>query len=128
MRKARGLFLPLVAGIAGVGVLVAFAQGGSSYLSVKEARMNGGQSIHVAGTIDTATLKERRKAGDQLEFDLVDPAGDRIHVRHVGEPPANLGEAKKVVVVGRVEGGNFISERMLVKCPTKYKDEEAQAK
>ena len=54
-----------------------------------------------------------------LAFDIKDPGGT-LHVVHVGEPPANIQEATKVVAIGGMQDGSFVSHQLLIKCPSKY--------
>lgn len=116
----------MLALLAAGGVVAAFVTSSSPYVSVKEAVANPGARVHLAGTIDPKSMKDDRIHGS-LSFDLSDKDGQKIHVRHVGEPPANLGEAKQIVAIGHVEGGEFISEKMLVKCPSKYEADKQPA-
>lgn len=115
----------LLALLAAGGVVAAFVSSSSPYVSIKEALANPGARVHLAGKIDPKTVRDDRLHGS-LSFDLRDPAGDKIHVNHVGEPPANLGEATQVVVIGKLVGGEFVSEKMLVKCPSKYESDRTK--
>lgn len=116
-----------VAVFAMTGVVMAFLNNASPYVTVAEAKVTSGSRLHLAGTIDKKTVNDDRLGG-KLAFDLIDKKGDRIRVEHVGEPVANMGDATEVVAIGKVENGTFVSQKMLVKCPTKYeKDRQTPA-
>jgi len=38
--------------------------------------------------------------------------------------PQNMGEATKVVAIGGMKDGKFVSDQLLVKCPSKYESEK----
>lgn len=105
--------------VALTGVVWAFLANASPYVTIAEARTNGGSRLHIAGNILKNTVDDDRLKG-KLQFDLQDANGDKIHVIHIGEPPSNMGDATQVVAIGSIKGNDFVSEKMLVKCPTKY--------
>ena len=61
-----------------------------------------------------------------LHFSLrEEETADTIYVVYSeGPKPGNFEQADKIVVIGRYEDGIFNSERLLVKCPSKYQGQE----
>ena len=60
-------------------------------------------------------------ADGAFTFRMDDLEGGSATVHHKGEIPPNLMDADNIVVVGRFDGnGNFIAQRILVKCPARY--------
>jgi cytochrome c-type biogenesis protein CcmE len=57
-----------------------------------------------------------------LNFRVKDPTGE-VDVVYTGTPPQNMGEATKVVAIGEMKDGKFKSDKLLVKCPSKYESE-----
>ncbi len=116
--KKGPLVTVLVTLLAFGAVIYAFSSNASPYVTVAQAKTAAGDHLHVAGDIvkDSVRMDPRRHT---LTFDMTD-AGGTLHVIHVGEPPANLQEAKKVVAVGGMKGNDFISHQLLIKCPSKY--------
>lgn len=56
-----------------------------------------------------------------FSFLMDDLEGGSATVYHKGEIPPNLMDADNIVVVGRFDGnGNFVAQRILVKCPARY--------
>jgi cytochrome c-type biogenesis protein CcmE len=117
---------PLVTGAVAIcamaAVLGAFATSASPYVTIKEAKTNSGDHLHLAGTLvkDSAhadILKRR------LTFRLQDASGDVVLVEHVGEMPSNLAEANKIVAIGGMKGDHFESSQLIVKCPSRYDPE-----
>jgi len=125
-KRTGAIVTGIVALAALSGITVAFLKSGSPYVTVAEAKGSKGDSLHLAGSIDLATLRDDR-IHNKLSFTLIDRTGARMQVVHTGEPVNNLGEAKQVVAIGHVENGVFVSEKMLVKCPTKYEGVDSKS-
>ena len=81
-----------------------------------------GDRLNLGVEIDKSTISRNIRA-HTLEFDAKDRNGEKIHVKHVGEP-VDLSKAEKVTCIGKLEGDVFISQQMLVKCPSKYEEEK----
>ncbi len=103
-----------------------FVQNANPYVDVEQALANGGDGLHLLGTID-----KRSVHADPLQraisFDIVDVKGKTMHVDYSGEAISNINEADKVVAVGRVKNGVFVSNKLNIKCPSKYEDKRADA-
>ncbi len=113
----------VVAFLAMAGVVGAFMSGGSRYVDIAEAKELGGDSLHLAGVIKDHKSHTDRETGHIL-FELTDKTGVTCEVEHVGVRPASLMDADKVVAVGSFHNGKFISRELLVKCPSKYKEDD----
>lgn len=109
----------VVATLAVSGMVIAFLSNASPYVTVAEAKASAADDLHVAGSLDKATLESDARAR-MVRFTLIDEKGDRMPVVYTGEPISNMGEATKIVAVGKCEEGTFKAHRLLVKCPSKY--------
>jgi cytochrome c-type biogenesis protein CcmE len=117
---------PIVSGVivvlSVVAVVLAFANGSSQYVTMAQARTMTDDHLHLAGDLlkDSISPDIARHA---LRFKLKDQDGTIVNVFYKGEAPANMTEATKVVAIGHVEGDVFTSDKLLVKCPSKYEAE-----
>lgn len=109
----------VVALLAMTGVVAAFLTNASPYVTVAQARESSSNRLHLLGSLEKGSIQTDFKHG-AMTFRLKDPKGEICTVRHMGEPPSNLAEAKEVVAVGAMQGGEFVSEQLLLKCPSKY--------
>lgn len=124
---SRGAMLSIVVALLAVAAIVtAFLSSASPYVTVAQAREMTGNNLHVAGDLLKHTLRSDIQRG-VVEFDLRDEHGEILSVTYTGLPPANMGEATTVVVVGGMSDGRFRAHRMLVKCPSKYEGEKGYA-
>ncbi|MBZ0213440.1 MAG: cytochrome c maturation protein CcmE, partial [Nitrospirae bacterium] len=80
------------------GIVFAFLQNASPYVTVAQAKATSGDNLHLAGDILKETLKTDLAKG-QISFDIRDQDGDLVKVVYYGPPPANMGEATKVVAI-----------------------------
>lgn len=102
-------------------VVFAFTKSANPYGNFADARASHDDRMHVAGEVVPGTMK-RDILSHTLSFEMTDAKGDRCRINHKGEMPGNLAEAKKVVVIGHMDGDAFTSQEMLVKCPSKYEE------
>ncbi|MDR3691314.1 MAG: cytochrome c maturation protein CcmE [Fimbriimonas sp.] len=107
-------------------VVMAFLSSASPFVTIAQAKQTSGDQLHIAGDVVKNTLVADARA-HVLRFELKDENGDTIMVRHTGEMPSNLAEVKKVVAIGGIEKGEFVSNKLLVKCPSKYEAERKVA-
>ncbi len=118
-----GQLVAVIAAILGIGVVMtAFLINASPYVTIAEARKSEADNLHVPGDILKETLNVSTSKG-QVTFMIRDKEGDTIPILYKGAPPANMGEATKVVVVGGVKNNIFEARKMILKCPSKYESE-----
>jgi cytochrome c-type biogenesis protein CcmE len=123
----KATLIAVVVAIAGLGTaIVAFVGNASPYVTVAEASKNRADGLHLAGDIVPGTMSTDRGAM-LVRFQVRDEAGDTAWVRYEGLPPANMGQATKVVAVGTMREGEFHSRKLLLKCPSKYESTKAGA-
>jgi cytochrome c-type biogenesis protein CcmE len=121
----RGAVLTVLIAILGIGaVFAAFLSNASPYVTVAQAREHSRDGLKLAGDLDPRTVSLDIRTGS-LSFMLTDANGERVRVVHKGDPPANMGDATKVVATGRMVGEEFHSTgKLLIKCPTRYESEK----
>jgi len=104
-----------------VAISVAFVVNASPYVDVEQALTNGGDGLHLLGTIQKPTV-HTDPIHREISFDVVDAKGITMHVDYHGEPISNINEADKVVAVGSVKNREFVANKLLIKCPSKYEN------
>ena len=63
---------------------------------------------------------------NSFSFQMKDADGGSKKVIMKKAKPQDFERSETVVVTGRMEGDIFIADEVLMKCPSKYKDEELQ--
>ncbi len=89
-----------------------------------------GDRINLGVEVDKKSV-HRSLESNHLEFDAKDRDGTKIHVRHEGEL-VDLSKADRVTCVGKLVHDDkinqdiFVSQQILVKCPSKYEEENSK--
>ncbi len=108
-------------GVFGFFVVNSFGQQVSGYETFTEAAENG-RSAHVVGTWVESEPASYDPARNVFSFVMADEDGTTHRVTYPNPKPASFEDAEQVVVEGRMAGGVFEAEHILVKCPSKYND------
>ena len=115
--------VPIVVSFLAIGIsMLVFSQGATPYITIAEARKMTGDRLNLGVKIDKSSVS-RDLGSHALEFDATDRNGEKIHVKHVGEM-VDFSKAENVTCIGKLEGDVFVSQQMLVKCPSKYEEEK----
>ncbi len=120
-------------GIAMIGLaiflLINAAGDVSSYATFAEARANG-QRVKVAGQLskDKAMHYAPEVDPNYFSFHIKDGKGEENKVVLLSEKPQDFELSEQVVLTGKMEGDEFVATELLMKCPSKYKDEEIYLK
>ncbi len=131
MKKSHILALIVVA--LGVVIVISTAGDASSYVSFNEAYelAQGGSNkkIHVVGGLkkgDGGQVEGVETSADKLSFSfiMVDEHNREQKVFYPEPVPADFVRSEQVVVVGSYRNDLFIADKILMKCPSKYQEEE----
>lgn len=129
--KTKYIAAIIVIAVAMVIVMM-MAGDASSYVDFKEAKKLSEKgfknSIHVVGTLPKSAGGEVvgiQESPDMLsfKFQMVDENGFKQQVLHANPMPTDFLRSEQVVIVGAYNGDNFIAEKILLKCPSKYQEE-----
>ena len=100
-----------------------------TFSKAKDVYESGSMSkFHVVGTLnknDNNKIEGIKNSPDQLSFtfEMIDEDGYRESV-FFGEPmPPDFLLSEQVVVIGGYENNTFIADDILLKCPSKYTEE-----
>ncbi len=111
---ALGLF---IAGSAMIQTIV-------PYVSVAQARQSSGK-VQVKGKLVAGSL-QMDAVQRETRFTIEDAQGDRLPVVHPKLAQGNVEQATEIVAIGQMQGGVFIAEKILYKCPSKYQGKQMQ--
>jgi len=129
--KTKHIIAILIIGVC-IVIVMTMAGDASSYVDFKQAKYlseNGSKnSIHVVGTLPrtaSGDILGIEESPDMLsfKFDMVDENGFKQKVLHANPMPTDFTKSEQVVIVGSYQGENFIAEKILLKCPSKYEED-----
>lgn len=131
MKKLHIVILVLIA--VSIAVLISFMGDLSTYETIASARQKSGKTVTIIAHIDRAQPIEYDPARDPnyLSFHISDTLGNTARVVYHFEKPYDLEKAERITLKGRMNGDVFEITRkdgILLKCPSKYKDDPNAAK
>ncbi len=111
--------------VAAIALIINAAGDTSTYASFEEAARSGGK-VKIAGQLakDREMHYNPEKDPNYFTFYLTDSKGEQRKVVLLREKPQDFEMSEQLVLTGRMKDGEFVASEMLMKCPSKYKDEE----
>ena len=126
MKKTHLIILILIA--ASIGVLLMYSVDFSTYDTIASARQKQGRYVHLIARLDKTEPIEYNaiKNPNYLSFYATDSLGGSTKVIFHNAKPAELEQSDRVVLKGKMNGNVFECNDILLKCPSKYKDDKKQ--
>ena len=124
MKKTNIILLVVIA--VSIGVIVTLVGDFSTYETFATAREKEGKEYHVIGVLDTAQVMtyDPLKDANFFSFFMKDKTGETHKVVFYGTKPTDFEKAEQIVLTGRMQGGEFHCNKILMKCPSKYKEDQ----
>ncbi len=118
----------LVAIAAAIGVLLMYSVNFSTYDTISSAKAKPGKYVHLIARLDKSKpiQYDAIKDPNYLSFYATDSLGGSTKVIYHNTKPAELEQSDRVVLKGKMEGDVFECDNILLKCPSKYKDDKKQ--
>ncbi len=109
----------------GVGALSLAARDVATYATVAEATQSAAK-VKIAGQLvkTKPIIYEPLKDANRTIFTIRDQNGVETEVVLLKAKPQDFEMSEQVVCTGEIQNGKFIAGDVLLKCPSKYKDEE----
>jgi cytochrome c-type biogenesis protein CcmE len=126
MRRTHIIILIAIA--ASIGALLMYSVDFSTYDSISSARQKQGKYVHLIAKLDKSKpiTYDPIKNPNYLSFYAIDSLGSTAQVIYKNSKPAELEMSERVVLQGKMQGDIFQCDKILLKCPSKYKDDKEQ--
>lgn len=122
MKKIQIVFLVLIA--AAIAVLISFLKTSPTYDTVEIAKSKPGKSVSLIAKLDKSQpIDYDYKNPNYLSFSVIDSLGGKVKVVYHNPKPDNLEHSERLVLKGSIQNDYFDCKEILMKCPSKYKDE-----
>jgi cytochrome c-type biogenesis protein CcmE len=123
MKKIHIIAIVIIA--VSISVLSMAAKDVATYATFSDAAKSGGK-VKVAGQLckDKPMQYNPEKDADKFSFFLKDTEGKLQQVVLLKPKPQDFEMSEQVVCTGEMKEGLFVANDVLLKCPSKYKDEE----
>lgn len=111
-----------------IGAILTTLSNTSTYASFREASENQGSEYHVVGKLDkTKELTYDPQVDANLfTFYMLDNEGVENKVVLHKSKPQDFERSEQIVLIGKMQGGEFHANDILMKCPSKYNDGKPQ--
>ena len=127
MKSIHIVAILVIAG--GIAALTLQAKDVATYATFGDAKV-ATEKVKVAGKLikDKPMVYEPTKDANKFSFYLEDTQGQEVPVLLLKAKPQDFELSEQVVVTGEMQNGIFVANEVLMKCPSKYKDEEIYMK
>lgn len=126
MKRSHIIVLFLIA--VCIGVFASKLGNVKSYSSYADAVGKEGETVQLIGTLTQGKPINFDPVRDpnSFSFYLTDRDKHVIHVVCFDDMPTDFEKSEEIVLTGAMKNDTFYAEEMLVKCPSKYQENEIQ--
>ena len=123
MKITHIIILVLIA--ACIVVLISYTGDLTTYETISSAKQKEGKFANLIAKVDKLKPIEyvAVKNPNYLSFTAKDTLGNTIKVIYHNNKPTDMEKSERIVLKGRVQGDYFDCKDILLKCPSKYKDD-----
>jgi cytochrome c-type biogenesis protein CcmE len=123
MKKTHILAVGILA--IAIGILITASKDVTTYANFTQATQSG-EKVKLVGQLvkDRPVEYNPEKNADFLAFWMRDEKGDIRRVELNAAKPQDFERSESIVLTGTMKGETFAASEMLLKCPSKYKDQE----
>ena len=123
MKKTHIIALVLIA--LAIATLISFMGDVTTYETIASAKQKPGRFVNLIVKMDNTQPVNYNpiKNPNYLKFTAIDTLGNSIEVIYRNSKPTDMEKSERLVLKGKVEDGKFECKDILLKCPSKYKDD-----
>jgi cytochrome c-type biogenesis protein CcmE len=120
----------MLVGIAlAIVALIVFSVGDfSTYDTISSAHKKQGKFVHLIAKLDKTKPIEYDAINNPnyVTFYAIDSLGGNTKVVYHNSKPQDLEKSERIVLKGKMQATHFECKDILLKCPSKYKDDKTQ--
>lgn len=126
MKKIHIIGIVVIA--VAIGVIFTSLQSSATYSDFTEAFSNPDTEYHVVGKLNKTfpVHYDPKINANECSFVMVDNKGIEKEVVLHKSVPQDFEKSEQVVLIGKVEQGQFHANDVLMKCPSKYNEGKPQ--
>jgi cytochrome c-type biogenesis protein CcmE len=125
MKKSHIIGIVVIA--IAIAAIMSTVADSSTYASFRTAGENPERTYHVVGHLEKDMPQEYHpeQDADLFSFYLKDNEGVEKKVLLQKAKPQDFEKSEQIVVIGKMQGDDFVAKEILMKCPSKYNDPKA---
>ena len=122
MKKTEIVFIFLIAVI--IGVIVSLTYNASTYITFTHAEKNMGKEYTVIGELNKEKEIRFEPRMNLLTFYASDSLKNERKVFYYDAKPQDFERSEKITMTGFATDSGFTARTILMKCPSKYNDQQ----
>ncbi len=128
MKKVHIIGLILIA--LGIAAMMSTISSGTSTFTTFSEAIATGKVVKISGHLskDKEMYYNPQKDPNYFTFYIKDTENQERKVILLSAKPQDFERSESIVLTGKMQGEEFLASDMLMKCPSKYKDEEIYVK
>lgn len=126
MKKTHIIGIIVIA--VAIGAILSMVTDAATYADFTLAEASPNNQFQVVGQLnkDKEIEYAPQANANQFSFYMVDQSGVEKKVVFNGAKPQDFERSEQVVITGSFQGDDFHAEKILMKCPSKYNDGQAE--
>lgn len=126
MKKIHIIGIIIIA--VAIGAILTTLNNTSTYASFDEAAQAPDSEFHVVGKFnkDKEAIYDPQVNANLFTFYMVDNKGTEKKVILNKNKPQDFERSEQIVLIGKMQGEDFVASDILMKCPSKYNDGKPQ--
>lgn len=124
--KKSSIFGLVIIAIA-IAVIISVYSNSSTYGSFEDA-IKTESELQVKGQLnkEKELYYDATKDANYFSFYMKDDNGQERKVVFTGSKPQDFERSEQIVLTGKMQGSEFHASKILMKCPSKYKDDKVE--
>ena len=125
MKKSSIIGMIIIA--VAIGVIISTYADSSTYGSFTDAQETQ-KELHVVGKLQKSKemVYDPEVDANYFSFYMVDNKGKECKVEFTGTKPQDFERSEQIVLTGQMSNGKFQANKILMKCPSKYKQDQIE--
>lgn len=125
--KRSHIAIVIVIAVA-IGAIMTTLKDASTYVGFEEAWANPGTKYTVIGYLDKEAPYGYNAQANTLRFVAIDKEGLRQEVIYRETMPQGFDRSEEITMKGFATDSAFVAEQILMKCPSKYNEQNNMSK
>jgi len=124
MKKTHIIIIGIIA--VAIAAIMTMYGDASTYETFDIANKNPEREYHVVGVLnkEKEMYYDPHKDPNFFSFYLIDEKGSEQKVVYHNPEPADFERSEKIVIIGKSQGDQFVASKILLKCPSKYNENQ----
>ncbi len=123
MKKMHIILLIML--VVTLGVVISTFGDSSTYANFEALEKHPQQEFHVIGSLNTEKpIEFNPLQPDRFSFYMIDQNGQEKKVVYYDAKPQDFEKSEQVVIVAKANGDEVLASSLLLKCPSKYDEED----